>query len=67
MRRSILSAVLMLVFLVWVSVQPALARQFTLFDKPLNVFGFASQSASISLQGDEYFPVPDNPFCNPKD
>ena len=54
MRRSILSAILMLVFLVGVSVQPAVARQFTLFDKPLNVFGFASQSASISLQGDEY-------------
>ena len=43
MRRSILSAVLMLVFLMGVLVQPALSRQFTLFDKPLNVFGFASQ------------------------
>jgi len=54
MRRSILSAVLMLVFLVGGLVQPASARQFTLFDKPLNVFGFASQSASISLKGDHY-------------
>ncbi len=55
MRRSILSAILMLVFLVGVSVQPALAKQFTLLGKPLNLFGYASQSASISLKGDNYF------------
>ena len=55
MRRSILSAVLLLVFLVGVSVQPALAKQFTLMGKPLNLFGFASQSAAISLKGDDYF------------
>lgn len=54
MRRSILCAVLMLVFLVGVSIQPAAARQFTVGGKPLNVFGFASQSASISLKGDHY-------------
>jgi hypothetical protein len=44
----------MLVFLVGVSIQPAAARQFTVLGKPLNVFGFASQSASISLKGDHY-------------
>jgi hypothetical protein len=55
MRRSILSAVLMLVLLVGVSIQPALAKQFTLLGKPLNLFGYASQSASISLVGDNYF------------
>jgi hypothetical protein len=54
MRRSILSAVLILVFLVGVSVQPALAKQFTLLGKPLNLFGYASQSASVSLKGDHY-------------
>jgi Protein of unknown function (DUF1302) len=55
MRRSILSAVLMLVFVVTVSIQPAATKQFTLWGKPLNLFGFASQSAQISLKGDEYF------------
>ena len=55
MRRSILSAVLMLVFLMGVLAQPALAKQFTLFGKPLNLFGFASQSAQFSLKGDNYF------------
>lgn len=54
MRRSIPSAVLILVILVGVSVQPAVAKQFSLWGKPLNVFGFASQSASISLKGDHY-------------
>ena len=45
----------MLVFLVGVSAQPALAKQFTLLGKPLNLFAYASQSASISLKGDDYF------------
>ncbi len=55
MRRSILSTFLMLVFLMGVWLQPALAKQFSLWGRPLNVFGFASQSAQISLKGDNYF------------
>ena len=55
MRRSILSAGSILVFLMSVSVQPVGAEQYTLLGKPLNVFGFASQSAQVSLKGDDYF------------
>ena len=54
MKPSNLVPVLLLVLLLGVSVQPAHARQFTLWGKPLNAFGFASQSASISLKGDHY-------------
>ena len=54
MKPSNLVPVLLLVFLVGASTQPALAKQYTLWGKPLNVFGYASQSASISLKGDHY-------------
>ncbi len=45
----------MLVFLAVIWIQPAAAKQFTLLGKPLNLFGFASQSAQFSLKGDNYF------------
>ncbi len=54
MRRSTLCVVLVLVFLAGISLRPAAAKQLTVWGKPLNVFGFASQSAQFSLKGDQY-------------
>ncbi len=53
MRRSIF-AVMLLVGFVLAWAQPTRARQFTLLGNPLNVFAYVSQSAQISLKGDEY-------------
>lgn len=54
MRRQILACVLAAGILAAALSGQAEARQFSLFGSPLNLFGFASQSAQVSLKGDHY-------------
>jgi hypothetical protein len=54
MRRQILASCLAAGILALALARQAEARQFSLFGSPLNLFGFASQSAQVSLKGDHY-------------
>jgi len=54
MRSTLLISFMAIVFPATSSIAPSSAKQFPLFGKPLNVFGFASQSVQISLKGNHY-------------
>jgi len=54
MKRWILASAITLSIVALLSVQPVVAKRFTAFGKPLNLFGFASQSLQVSLKGDRY-------------